>query len=294
VTLRQALIRATKLLSALKDSEPALESEVLLKHALEMDKARLLLEQDAELSAEKAEIFWQWIDRRLKGEPVAYIIRCREFFGLDFYIDNRVLIPRPETELLVEEAVKFIKTRPVSAIADIGTGSGAISVSLAVNLLPPGEPYNLPEKSPASSQIKIYATDISEAALEVARINCRKHGVSDSIILLQGDLLGALPGPVDVLISNLPYVAEADMAGVPSAKFEPEPALYGGVSGLDEIIRLCEQLEGKISRGGCVLLEVGMGQSRAVIDSLHNLFPSARIDVLKDLAGIERVVKMAV
>ncbi len=299
MTLRQALTRAREMLSVLKDVEnPALESEVLLRHTLQIDRVRLLLEQDAELEPDKAEIFWQWIHRRLQGEPTAYIIRCREFYGLDFYVDNRVLIPRPETELLVEEAVKFTGTHSVTTIADIGAGSGAVAVSLAVSLSFPSPPEIPGRKDKAIqypdsfSQIRIYATDISASALEVTRINCRKHGVAERVILLRGDLLEPLPEPLDILIANLPYVSESDMAGMPSAKFEPEPALNGGKSGLEKISRFCNQLKDKVKPGGCVLLEVGMAQSRAVIAQLHNLFPSADISVLKDLAGIERVVKM--
>ena len=159
VTLKQALTLAREQLAVLKDVDnPAFESEVLLRYALQISRTLLYLDMDQELSPDKEKIFHQWIERRLQGEPVAYIIGCREFFGLDFYVDTRVLIPRPETELLVEEALNFSRNNPSITIADIGTGSGAVAVSLAVNL----------------QQVKVYATDISPAALEVAAINCRQ------------------------------------------------------------------------------------------------------------------------
>ena len=281
MTLRQAFNRAKEMLAALKDiDDPALESEVLLRNVLKINRAQFFLEQEREISPEEAEKFRQWVQRRLQGEPTAYIIQCREFYGLDFYVDNRVLIPRPETELLVEEAIQFARSHPVKAIADTGTGSGAIAVSLAVNL--------------SSRQVKIFATDLSSAALEVADINCRKHGVSSRVILLQGDLLEPLTGPVDILTANLPYISGADMPGVNTAKFEPELALYGGESGLDKVFRLCDELKDKVNNGGCVLLETGMGQSGAVTGYLHKLFPESEITVLKDLAGIERVVRLVV
>jgi release factor glutamine methyltransferase len=278
VTLRQALARARERLAAASNDveNPSLESEVLLKHILRLDRVDLYLALDRALGVEEEAAFCAWVERRIQGEPLAYIIRLREFYGLDFYVDRRVLIPRPETELLVEQALSFAHSHPVSTASDIGTGSGAIAVSLAVNL----------------PHMKVYATDISAPALEVAKINCLRRGVAERIDLLQGDLLDPLPIPVDILIANLPYVKKADLAGMPSAGYEPVIALDGGESGLDQIFQLCRQLKGKVRSGGCVFLEVGMGQSQAVSDFLHNLFPAAGIEVIPDLAGIERVVKI--
>jgi len=263
--------------------DPVLESEVLLRYVLKIDRVELRLELEREISTKQAEEYWRLVRRRLQDEPLAYIIQYREFFGLDFYVDRRVLIPRPETEHLVEEALKFIKNHPVSSIADIGTGSGAIAISIELSLR--AERSNL--------QPKIYATDISPAALEVALINCREHNVADRIILLRGDLLDPLPEPVDLIIANLPYVKDTDVAAMPSGKFEPVSSLKGGEEGLDQIFRLGKQLKGKLRPGGCLLLEVGMGQSQDVVDFLHHQFPSAILDIIPDLAGIERVVKLS-
>jgi release factor glutamine methyltransferase len=296
--LRQALDQARQRLAAAGNIEnPSLESEVLLKYYLKTDKVYLYLEPQKVLEKAVETAFFQGVERLLQGEPLAYIIQSREFFGLDFYVDERVLIPRPETELVVEEALRFIQSQPVAALADIGTGSGAIAVSLAINLLhsPAQNPASQPENPSVQHSVllpTIYATDISAAALEVAAINCRKHGLSGVITLLQGDLLGPLPGAVDLLIANLPYVRREDTAAMPSARFEPLLALDGGESGLESIKRLCGALEGKIKPSGCILLEIGLGQGEAVTALLRDRFPAAKIEVLPDLAGIGRVVRV--
>ena len=276
--VKEALSLARAKLICGKDVEdPVLESEVLLRYALQVSRAQLLfLGPEEILDPNKENIFFEWIDRRLQGEPVAYIIECREFFGLDFYVDGRVLIPRPETELLVEECIDFVRRHPAATIADIGTGSGAIAVSLAVTL----------------PHVKIFATDISKDALYVAGINCRKHDVADRITLLQGDLLDPLPGPVDILTANLPYVKLTDLADMPSARFEPKIALDGGTHGLDQISRFIPQIKGKINPGGCVLLEIGEGQGQPTVDLLHRYFPNMPVEIKRDLAGIERVIKI--
>lgn len=277
MTLRQALNQGRKKLSLYSFVEDAaFESEVLLRYVLQIGRAQLFLRLDEALDSTREEIFRQWVERRSLGEPVSYIIGCREFFGLEFFVDTRVLIPRPESELLVEEAIDFSLDNPLAAIADIGTGSGAIAVSLATYL----------------PEARIYATDISPAALEVAAINCRKHNVAERVILLQSDLLNSLPAPVDILIANLPYVRKTDLAGMSSAKYEPALALDGGEGGLDQIFQLCRQLNGRLRPRGCALLEIGLGQGKAVTDCLSSVFPAAKVEVLPDLAGIDRVVKM--
>jgi release factor glutamine methyltransferase len=277
VTLRQALTKARKILGTNKDIEDLyLESEVLLRYILKIDRASLYIDTNRELDHQKEMEFIQMVKRRHLGEPLAYLIHNREFYKLDFYIDRRVLIPRPETELLVEEAIKLSQTHRTATIADIGTGSGAIAISLAVNL--PGK--------------KIFATDISSSALEVAKINCLKHQVEKQVILMEGDLLDPLPEPVDLLIANLPYVRHNQVSNILSAKFEPSQALDGGENGLDQIFRLFKQLRPKINPTGCVLMEVGLGQSQIVAKSLLDLFPSSIINILQDLAGIERVIKL--
>ena len=207
-----------------------------------IDRIQLYLDLDRELSPEKDEAFRQLLERRLSGEPAAYITGHREFYGLDFYVDPRVLIPRPESELLVEKALGLAQEHTLSTIADVGTGCGAIAISLALKL----------------PQAKIYATDISAPALEVARFNCQKHGVQ-KICLLQGDMLDPLPEPVDLIVANLPYVRESELAGV---RFEPRLALDGGSDGLGKIRRLCRQAGGNFAPAAFCFWRLGRGREK--------------------------------
>ncbi len=276
MTLKQALSHARRTLAANNIEDALLECKLLLRHALNISQIQLYLDLDHELSLKQEATFWELVKRRLNGEPVAYIINHGEFYGLDFYVDSRVLIPRPESETMVEKALNYAQNCPVSTIAEIGTGCGAIAISLALNLRRAG----------------IYATDISAAALEVALFNCQKHGVADRIRLLQGNMLDPLPEPVDLIVANLPYVKESELPRVRSAHFEPLLALNGGSDGLEKICQLCRQVGDKLRPGGYLLLEIGQGQGRAVTTFLHNLFPSARIEVTPDLSGIDRVVSL--
>jgi len=281
VTLRQSWANARRKLADLPDIDnPELESEILLRHALDIGRTQFYLDLDKDLSSEQSQNCSQIIERRLTGEPAAYIIGRREFFGLDFNVDRRVLIPRPETELLVEETLRLVQAQSLPArelrIVDIGTGSGAIAISLAVNL----------------PQISVLATDISADALVVAAQNCLQHAVADRVTLRQGDLLEPLTGAVDILIANLPYVTAAELEKMPSVKYEPRQALDGGESGLATIFRLLPQVDGKVKSGGDLLMEIGLGQSSTVKKWIAELYPSVTVQVLRDLAGIERVVKV--
>jgi len=274
VTLMQALNHAREILATNNVEDAPLESELLLRHALKISRVQLYQDLNRELKPEQEKTFWKLVKRRLSGEPTAYITGHREFYGLDFYVDPRVLIPRPESELLVERALKLAQNRPISTIAEIGTGGGAIAISLALNL----------------PRAKIYAVDISAPALKVALFNCQKHEVLNRIYLLQGDLLDPLPEPVDLIIANLPYVKEPELSRL--TDFEPRLALNGGADGLDKIRRLCRQVSYKLHPDGRLLLEIGQGQGSAVTTLLRSLFPSAKIEVMPDLGGIERVVSL--
>jgi len=275
MTIKDALIRARGVLAAHDVEDTALESEVLMRHALKLDRTNLYTNLDIELSSEQENTFGHLVRRRLKGEPVAYITGHREFYGVDFYVNYHVLIPRPETELVVERAISLVQKYNLSTLADIGTGCGAIAISLALNL----------------PQTEIYATDISPSALEVALANCQTHRVENRIRLLQGDMLDPLPEPVDLIIANLPYVRECDLPTNRSIS-EPSLALNGGSDGLEKIRQLCHQVRGKLRPGGHLLLEIGQGQKRKVVTLLRHLLPSAEIEVASDLAGIDRMINM--
>jgi len=274
VILKQALHRARGILAEKNIDDAPLECELLLRHTLRISQTQLYLDLDNELSHKQEEAFWQLVKHRLNGEPTAYIIGHREFYGLDFYVDPRVLIPRPESELLVEKAISLAQNHSLFTIAEIGTGSGAIAISLALNL----------------PQAKIYATDISAPALEVALINCHRHGVIDRVYLRHGDMLDPVPEPVDLAVANLPYVRRSQLAGM---RFEPLLALDGGQDGTERIRQLCHQVDTKLRPGGFLLLEIGQGQRRTVTTLLHTLFPKGKTEVMPDLNGIDRVVSFS-
>ena len=276
MNLKQAMAHARGLLADNGIEDAPLEGELLLRHVLGISRTQLYLDLNRELSLEQEKILRHLIKRRWRGEPSAYITGHREFYGLDFYVDHSVLIPRPESELLVEKAVKLAQNSKIFTIAEIGTGCGAIAISLALNL----------------PEAKIYATDISAPALEVARFNCQQHGVTDRICFLQGDMLAPLPEPVDLIVANLPYVRETELPRTGPLSFEPMLALNGGADGVEKIDRLCRQASDRLRPEGCLLLEIGQGQGETVTALLRRLFPSAQVEVTPDLSSTERVVSM--
>jgi release factor glutamine methyltransferase len=274
MTRGEALKRARELLARHHIEDAALEAEVLLRHTLKIDRTQLYTETDCELKQRQANTYRTFIKRRIKGEPSAYIIGHREFFGLDFYVDKHVLIPRPETELLVEQTILRAKQYKNPVIIDVGTGCGVIVVSLVKNL----------------PDAEIFAVDISKAALKVAARNCLAHDVEDRVKLLHGDLLAPVPTQVDIIVANLPYVLTSDVPRVNTFGFEPSLALDGGTDGMDVVKRLCLQAKKRLRPAGCLLLEIGMGQSKKTSDILQELYPAANIEIMSDLSGIARVV----
>lgn len=274
MTVKELLGRARKKLAAGNIEDAAIEGELLLRQALGLNRVELYLSLEDELNQQQEVAFRHLVKRRLNGEPTAYITGHREFYSLDFYVNADVLIPRPETELLVEKTIALAQRRTAPVIADIGTGCGAIAITLSRSL----------------PQVSIYATDISVAAMEVAKLNCLRHGVADRICLLCGDMLEPLPKAVDFIVANLPYVKKTEMA---TSSFEPAPALDGGTDGLREIQRLCRQAKDKLRPGGSLLIEIGYGQKEPVAALLARLFPSTEIEVIPDLSGIDRLVSMA-
>ena len=275
-TLEEALKFARTELSSRNVEDAELESEVLLRHALGIDRTKLYLSLSERLTPEQEAKFRQLLARRMSGIPLAYVVKHREFYGLDFYVNQDVLIPRPETELLVEKAIAISESHSIHTIADVGTGSGIIAVTLAVKL----------------PDAKIYATDISTRALAVALFNAERHGVVYRISFLKGDLTAPLPEPCDLICANLPYVRQEEI--VEPIASEPHTALDGGKEGLDVIRRFCREVKGKLSPGGFVLMETGQGQSGAIKDYLLELYPYASIEVYADLAGIDRVVSVRI
>jgi release factor glutamine methyltransferase len=287
MTTEDLLERGTQVLLKAGQASARLDARVLLGHVLRVDSAMLYAYPQREVSAEQEQQFLALIERRVHGEPVAYLVGHKEFYGLDFVVDRRVLIPRPETELLVEAVLEHIRGRlnagQVPIVADIGTGSGAIPIVLAVE--EPRLPY-------------LYATDISPDALEVARLNCKRHAVERRIRLLQGDLVEPLPEAVDIITANLPYVGtdEMDVLAPDVLAYEPHLALFSGPSGLDLLQRFLRavQQSRKLKEGGCMVLEIGYAQKESLIRLLSEIWPGAVVTWKKDYAGWNRLLQVGI
>ena len=275
VTVREALRLANLVLREAQIETPRLDAEVLLAHHLGISRSQLLARLDFALDAEMEDGYRALVERRSLHEPVAYIIGYKEFYGLKIQVDRRVPIPRPETEILVEATLAWAR-QGKSPVIEVGTGSGAVAVALAVNL----------------PQAEIYATDLSPAALEVAEENYRRHNVLDRIFLLEGDLLEPLPEPVALVVANLPYLSHQDLEGAPPevAKYEPRRAFDGGLNGLDHYRRLFAQAPSHLLPGANIYLEVGASQAQAINRIAREEFPQAKVAVIKDLAGLDRVL----
>lgn len=277
--VREALRRAARLLEATGSEEANLEAELLLGHALGLDRIHLYQRLSDELTPEQEGACQALLDRRLAHEPIAYIIGRKEFYGIELEVTPAAIIPRPETELLVELALEFVASRPGrgATVVDVGVGCGAIAIALAANLPP---------------EAQIQAIDISPEALSLARRNADRLGLTTRIRFLQGDLLEPLPGPVDCIVADLPYVPTADWERLPPEirEHEPRSGLDGGPDGLRLIERLLRQAPGYLRPDGALFVEIGDGQARAVREMAAQAFPHARIQTRKDLAGLDRAL----
>ncbi|HET7484870.1 MAG TPA: peptide chain release factor N(5)-glutamine methyltransferase [Solirubrobacterales bacterium] len=264
--IREALSASVDALRAAGIDEPSLDAELLLCEATGWDRAHLVANPDAEIAPAAARRFGETVRRRLRREPVAYILGRRGFRQIELAVDPRVLIPRPETELLVELALE-IQPRTV---LDVGTGSGAIALAIADEL----------------PDCAVTATDTSTAALEVARANAERLGLSERVEFVEGTLPLEPPG-FDLVLANLPYVSEAEWRGLEPevTEWEPREALLGGPDGLDAIRALLVEPPAT----ACLALEVGAGQAGAV-GGLMREAGFSEIEVRRDLAGIERII----
>lgn len=253
------------------------DAELLLRHLLNTSRSWMLANLDTELFGTNWDSYFEILQRRYKGEPIQYILGETEFYGLPFSVAPDVLIPRPETEHLVEKVVRLAAEFPQTnlRIADIGTGSGAIAVALA---------HSLPDA-------RIFATDLSPEALEIARKNAQGNQVAERITFLEGDLFAPLAdGQFQVIASNPPYVplADCESLSVEVREFEPHSALFAGDDGLDIYRRLIPSARELLVSGGWLALEIGYGQQSAVA-SLFNSAGYREIDFVPDYQGIARV-----
>ena len=271
-TLQQALSAGISTLEGIT-TQPRRDAELLLLHLIERDRAFLLTHPDLLLTTDQTAQYESWLRRRALHEPIQYILGEQEFFGLTFAVTPDVLIPRPETEHLVEALLARVPHDRPLRIADVGTGSGAIAVALS---------YALPEA-------QVTALDISEAALAIAKRNAETHHVAGRMRFLTSDVLSAVASErFDAIVSNPPYVAEADRASLePQVRdYEPSGALFAGTSGLDVYERLIPEAHAALEPGGWLLTEIGQGQRDALTQLLSGWNNVGFID---DLQGIPRV-----
>lgn len=293
-SVRALLDAGTTRLGAVGVPTPRLDAELLLAHVLGVTRTGVLAHPDAPVGTGPEASFQTLLARREAGQPVAYLRGVREFHGLAIAVDERVLIPRPETELLVDLAFEWLRARltgaprppgaPPLRVWDVGTGSGAIAVALAAALRRRG----------FLDEAHITASDISPDALAAAMENVVAHGLADHVRLVQGDLLDVPDAPgTDLLLANLPYVpSEVIPTLAPEVRAEPRLALDGGIDGLDLIRRLIGGLPGALAPGGVALLEIGTDQSTAVLDVVAGGPGSWSVAFHEDLAGRPRVAEL--
>ncbi|MBE2183589.1 MAG: peptide chain release factor N(5)-glutamine methyltransferase [Anaerolineae bacterium] len=258
---------------------PALDCDLLLAEVTGFDRAYLLAHGDSLLSEAQAAYFGEYLERAAGGEPIAYILGRRSFYDLEFVVTPDVLIPRPETELLLEQALRWTEIRGVVTAADVGTGSGALAVTFAFH-----RPLT-----------RVIAIDQSEAALKVAMHNAAKNGLADRVHFLQGDLLEpvqAMGMKLNLVMANLPYIPTVEARSLPVSCYEPMLALDGGADGLDLIRRLLIQLNHVCAPQFLALLEFGAGQGEAILELARQSVPEAIAEILYDYAGHDRILRV--
>ncbi|HLG25939.1 MAG TPA: peptide chain release factor N(5)-glutamine methyltransferase [Candidatus Gracilibacteria bacterium] len=277
------LLQESKL--KLGDQEPDfLGVELLIAYVLGRDREYLVAHGDERFSEDALVTFQELFGRFYAGEPVAYLINRKEFYGLDFFVDKRVLVPRPETELLVDKVLDFVRSANGGSatgsgaaalkILDIGTGSGCIAVALAKNI----------------TEARITAVDVSVDALQVAKLNAERHDVADRVSFLESDLLAGVEGVFDVVVANLPYIGEERHRYISREAYEYEPhvALFGGSDGLRLYAALFEQLSRKGWKPKILLGEFGFLQGDEMRELLNKFFTHEQWEIQKDYASIER------
>ncbi|MBU1262930.1 peptide chain release factor N(5)-glutamine methyltransferase [bacterium] len=265
--IRKALYRARSLLEDIGIESFGLDADILLAYILAIDRITLYTRLYDRLSEEEEDRFFRFIARRMTGEPIAYLLSEKEFMGLSFKVTPDVLIPRPETEILVEAGISLVSKMDRPIIIDVGTGSGAIAVSLAKYL---------------KNEPQLFATDISLSALKIAKLNADK--LKAKVFFLCCDLLSGFSVKADLIISNLPYVERRNLL-----KYEPQIALDGGLNGLSFYQRIFSEFHPLLSKNGVLALEIGADQAER-ISEIAKRQDFGPISLIKDLSGIERVL----
>ena len=277
MNLKETLNATGETLIKTGSPDAQLEAEVLIRHVLGIDRATFFRDLEEPVTDSDRQHLDDLVVRRLRREPLNYITGFREFYGLSFEVSDSVLIPRQETELLVETVISLARSRPKHEIkiCDVGTGSGAIAISLAVNL-----PF-----------AEITAIDISQSALDIADANRRTHGVYNRVALRRGNLLEPVDFKPEIIVSNPPYIPMGDLSLLqPEIQYEPRVALDGGTDGLELIRGLLSQSLDKVSSTGAILFEIDSSQENSARILAREYFPNADISVLDDLSGSSRAI----
>jgi release factor glutamine methyltransferase len=278
MTIRQAIREAEHRLGQKGYSSPGLDAEILLATCLGVERTELIRDMDRPLAPRDLQSFDGLVGRRLRGEPVAYIVGRKEFWSLDFKVGPGVLVPRPETEILVQVTLETAgRLGTVSPrILEVGTGSGAISIALAREL----------------ESARIISTDLSLEALKVARENAARHGVADKIFFIACNLLGPFRSAFDMILSNPPYLSESEYEDLPDEirEFEPKGAIVAGPEGTEFHRAMIRHAEEFLDDGGWLFLEIGFGQKDAVHDLIVRSGCYDAVRFTRDYAGIDRVV----
>ena len=277
MNLREILNSAGETLMRTGSPDAQLEAEVLIRHVLRIDRATFFRDLEQPVTDRDRKRLDDLVIRRLNREPLNYITGLREFYGLDFEVSDSVLIPRQETELLVDTVISLARSRPKCEmkICDIGTGSGAIAVSVAVNL----------------PSAEVMAIDISQRALDIADANRRMHGVYNRVSLRRGNLLEPVDWKPEIIVSNPPYIRRSDLSLLqPEIQYEPSVALDGGPDGLEVIRGLLRQSSDKVSSTGAILFEIDSSQKESARMLSREYFPNSEISILDDLSGNSRAI----
>ena len=275
MTVREALSGAVEQFEAAGLDDSRLDARVLLEHSLDQSTVWIYQHPETPLPTEANARFDSLIRRRLMGMPIAYLLGSREFYGRVFQVDARVLVPRPETEVLLEAVLEYAQETRVATVVDVGTGSGILAITLALEI-------------PAC---RVWAVDRSADALAVAGLNVDRHGVADRVDLLLGDLLTPVSFSADVIVANLPYVPTAEVDQLQrEVRQEPRGALDGGSDGLDLYRRLLTEVPRVLSPRGALFFEIGDQQGAAARLIVQAVLPGHRVRVLRDLADRDRVI----
>jgi release factor glutamine methyltransferase len=256
---------------------PVLEAQVLLAYILDRPRSWVVAYPEITLNPEQSAELESRLVRLETGEPLPYVLQRQEFFGLEFSLGPQVLIPRPETELLVEQALAWLRANPGCRLAlDVGTGSGCIALALAMNL----------------PELHVLASDISVGALKQAQENLRRYALQAQVELILADLIPAIRKPVDLICANLPYIPSNELAKLEVRRWEPRLALDGGPDGLNLIRRFLVRAPSSLALGGLLLMEIEASQGQMVLNLARQSFPEAEIALLQDLAGRDRLVRI--